>query len=263
MAYYNRPEFLRRTLQAYYNISKSIIKDCEFIIVDDKSSIDALAKPIANEFKDKLNITVFDRIDKDDINPAVAINLSVKLATSDTILITCPETMPGTSFIEHILNRDIKNNEYILVPCYSISQEIQNKINLIPLDDENYIKHILEIITINPISHKFAGGDGWYSHPIYRPALFYFCATLKRKYFLEMDGIDEDFRYGWGYEDTDFVRRLQLRNPTITWLDSELCLHQNHYTNNASRPNQVQVEGTIRNKKLYENKEKLKKWKVL
>lgn len=262
VAYYNRPEFLRRTLQAYYNSHGSEIQDCEFVIIDDGSNTELLAEPVVNEFKDRLNTKTFYRTDKDDLDPAVAINMSVNMASSDLILITCPETMPGTPFIKNILNRDIQDDEYLMIPCYSVSQEFQKSINLLDLCDKNYTNNVLNTVKIIPKSHTVAGGEGWYSHPIYRPTLFYFCSILKKRYFLEMDGIDEDFRYGWGYEDTDFTRRLLLRNPKVTWLESEICFHQNHYNGDANRNNTIQAEGLALNMRLYEEKKKLNKWKV-
>lgn len=252
IAYYNRPEYLKRTLSLYYILHQERIKDYEFIIIDDGSRNDLRASLITKEFEDKMDIKVFYRENKDDINPAVAINASIKLAKNDTILITCPETFPASPFLYEI-NKQIMNiNEYLLIPCYSIPVNSQLEIEKLDLSD---INGILKCINLYPRIVNSEGDDGWYSHPQFRPVLFYFAAVIKKRYFFHIGGIDEDFRYGWGYEDDDFCRRIKLNGTKISWLSNSFCLHQYHYTNpNTTRQDDIRIEGWRRNKELFDKK---------
>jgi len=262
MAYYNRPDYLRRTLVAYYNIHRGD-PGCEFIIVDDGSRDDLRAALVAKEFEYKLDIKVFYRENKDDINPAVAINSSVKLASEEIVIITNPETIPVTPIIYQLNSDQFQDNEYIIVPCYSIPLQSQNAINQIDVNNEDYVKEVLNFINFNSRGPEFEGDDAWYSHSIYRYVLFYFTAVIRKKYFFDIGGIDEEFRYGWGYEDTDFVERLQINQPKISFLTDAVCLHQFHYNNSeVTRDDRTRYEGVRRNRELYLlKKESRESWK--
>lgn len=252
MAYYNRPDYLARTLAMYVEQhGKNILQYAEFVIVDDGSSDEHRAAKVAEKFKKYLNIRVYYRENKDDINPAVAINASIGLAKNKLVVITCPEIMPATPYLEAIT--DVAHNDYLLVPCYSVSQDRQKIFESIK--DSTSLKNITSTMFTNPMPIRNDGDDGWYSHPFFRPVLFYFTAAITKDFFFEIGGIDEAYRYGWGYEDTDFVERLKLHKPNIRWKDNELCIHQNHYVNSdASRPDPVKIAGWERNRQLFAEK---------
>ena len=261
IAYYNRPDYLRRTLSAYLNIHNYDLSMTEFIIIDDGSWDNLRAAPVCKEFSDRLDIKCFYRENKDDINPAVAINSSVRLASGEIIIIANPETMPVTPIIHQInLGADFQDNQYTPVSCYSVDGWKQNGINVLDINSPTYVEDILKIVELKPQQANEEGVDGWYSHPVYRPVLFYFMAVMKKEYFWKLGGIDEDFRYGWGYEDTDFVKRLLNDQPLLLTLPGATCLHQFHYYyqnegNQYVRPYTTVWEGRQRNERLY-----LQKW---
>ena len=183
-------------------------------------------------------------------------NTSIRLASNDVVLLTCPETFPASSILYEIEKKNFDDNEYFLIPCYSIPSYSQQEIEKLDCSD---IKNILKQVNFYHKTVVNEGDDGWYSHYYYRPVLFYFAAAMKKKYFLEdIKGIDEDFRYGWGYEDTDFVRRIEKNNTKISWLKNGFCLHQFHYTNqDTTRNDDLRIEGWKRNKELFIKKGEL------
>lgn len=256
MAYYNRPKYLERTLALYYEVHEHKLKDVEFVIVDDGSEDDHRASKIIKKFDNKMDIRLFYRENKNDINPAVAINTSVMLAKNNRVIITCPEIFPATPYLHHI-PKYIFKNDYYLIPCYSISQERQKTLE--SFSEYSEINNILPHMVTRPVAIKHDGDDGWYSHEFFRPVWFYFTAMIRKDFFFTLGGIDEDFRYGWGYEDTDFVERLKKSDPYIFWMNNDYCIHQNHYDNkNASRPDKVKIEGRSRNRALFEQKNNIK-----
>lgn len=69
----------------------------------------------------------------------------------------------------------------------------------------------------------------WYSHPTEGPRAGWkinFCQAARRDLLLKIGGFDETFQ-GYGGEDTDFERRLELAGARLVYADT-LCAHQWH-----------------------------------
>jgi len=197
------------------------------------------ARNVVPEFKDLLNINLIERRQTPGSNPAIPINIGIKEASGEIVVITNPECMPVTSILESVSGLEWHN--YWVSPCYSVSKEYQKQINA--MDNTNpYFPHYVDsLIPYNSKSLACEGDDAWYEHPLIIPRMYYFFAAIHRLEILSIGGIDEDFDEGVGFEDDEFIHRIRLNNFECTHL-KDLVLHQNHYTG-PSKP--------LTNKRLY------------
>jgi glycosyltransferase involved in cell wall biosynthesis len=72
-------------------------------------------------------------------------------------------------------------------------------------------------------------GSGWYNHP-FNPRMLHFCNAYSRKTMIALNGLDERFAGGLGFDDNDLVRRTeQLGTQTrITDETMPFVVHQQH-----------------------------------
>jgi glycosyltransferase involved in cell wall biosynthesis len=250
MTFFNRQDILRRTLAAYFNAHAGHLDDAEFIILDDGS--EHRAATVAKEFSKRMNIKLFYRELKDDINPAVAINSAVRLASHEHIILTSSDVMPLTPVIQQFSKYTFLQNDYVSINCYSACKGAQDKINSLDTNSLTYVRDIQNMFQFKPKGPSIAGDDSWYSHPVYRPELLYFMSLMKKQFFWDIGGIDEDFRYGTAYEDTEFCHRLKKYNARAMWLLEGLSIHQYHYGNSENQ----EVEKWTRNRDIYFEKVK-------
>lgn len=258
MAYYNRPRLLENTLWSIFHAT-STIDDFEVVIVDDVSSSEKAAKNVTQQFSDKMDIKVFERKRKKGVNPCIPINASVLKSSGDIIIICNPENLHLTPIVNQIAAKFLYgDSRYIIGTCYSISKENQNLINSIDFSKKESLSDLRKIERKNK-SVTFDGDDGWYCHPVYRPAPYYFMAAMLREDFMEMGGLDEDYDLGNGYEDDDFTSRLQKKGIPFEFAYDILSLHQNHYKHVGLR---MQPGGTQNNQLLFQRKVSDPKWRV-
>ena len=245
-------------MAAYYHVHESngqagdewpcrskVLQDTEFVIIDDGS--EKRAEPIAKEFSNKMNIKLFYRELKDDINPAVAINTAVKLASHENIVLTSSDVMPLTPILSQLSRYTFSSNDYVLANCFNVSKVVQEKINALDVNSGTYTKDITTLIPFNQSGSAGPGYDCWYSHSKYRSAPLYFMALMRKEFFWAIGGIDEEFRYGTAYEDTEFCSRLVKHKANILFLLESLALHQYHYDNSINQ----EPEKWNRNRDIY------------
>lgn len=235
MAYFNRPDHLRRTLAAYLNVHGGAVP-AEFAIVDDKSDPGLEAQPVADEFRDRLDIKVHYRADKDDVSEMRTINDSVRMASGEIVIVANPEALPCSPIIHQIRSISTRlKNTYLIVPCYSVSPERQRMISSLDCGSATFVRDILARMEFSPRGAMTDGDDAWYEHPVFRPRGYFFTAAMRRDEFLDMGGVDEDFRFGWAYADDDFRRRLEVKGVSFVSLGDAVVLHQYHYDSQTDR----------------------------
>ena len=258
-AYYNRKKALWRTLKT---IEKSDFKNFEFIIVDDASDSSQRIEDLAEEF-DFIKLVRIEPEDKHHINPCIPFNLGFSLVTGDIVIIQSPECLHMGDVLNFVANTS-KDNQYLVFSCYSLSNNIDNKLNFV---DFNLPLVELELAIINAIgefstkSCDIVGRyDSWYAHPIYRPSYFNFLVSMSTKDLRELGGFDERFADGHAYDDTEFVSRINKKKMDIKLIEKPFCLHQFHQSVLHNVPDFMAKE--IKNRKLYEECVKLPHYKV-
>lgn len=128
-------------------------------------------------------------------NPSLALNLGVRNAKYDNIIITSPEVMPRTDVLSQ-LEEVIDQN----VVCQVFDESVEG--------DTGF-----------SLVHKGYRDDN--------PGM-YFLAKFNRKDIEAINGWDEDFMKGYAYEDNDFGERWVRAGLPFTVREDIQAVHQYH-----------------------------------
>ena len=117
-AYFNRRTLLINTLQS---LTKSKIKDFEFIVVDDCSSDEHRIEDLSITYP-FLKVIRIEPHQKWYTNPCVPFNIGFKEAKGDIIIIQNPECYHYDDILSYTLS-NLTKNDYFSFGCYSLSRE--------------------------------------------------------------------------------------------------------------------------------------------
>ena len=210
---FNRSALLERTLESIY---AQQYRDFEVIVVDDGNDGD-----LTTDACRRFDVRYFKRYDRPSLiysNPAIPNNIGVRKALGEVVI--------------------LQNAE-----CSHASEElILNLANAVGENDA-----VFAAVASLGIGGQF---QGYYCHPVKRPAPYFFCGALKKKWFEDLRGFDEDYT-GYGYDDDDFADRLMQSGVNILFTDTVMAYHQWH-TPTSFNPELDPRQAY--NKKLYEEK---------
>jgi glycosyltransferase involved in cell wall biosynthesis len=235
MSYYNRLPLLKYTLETISNtnVKKS---DFEIIIVDDFSNNENNIDYLSN-FRG-LNIKIIKMSEKRHIknycNPCIPFNVGFAAAQGDKILIQNPECCHVGDIID-FCDKNIDDSSYFSFSCYSCDEAELKKL------------HESNTLIINEKSVMSDGDSGWYNHPIHRPVGYHFTSCITKNNLMKLNGFDETFANGHGWDDNEFLYRIGLLKLDIKLIISPFVIHQFHY-------NSGPIDGTFNinnNKDLY------------
>lgn len=189
----DRVPLLRSTL-AEYNSYRHADPDVEFLIVSRTiKSLAGLPEP------GRLHLINYEWTGEH-FCPALALNLGVKHAKAERIIITCPEVKPWTDVLFQ-LGR-VKPGNYV---CQVYDQHEDGKF------DGSFRDHPL-------VNSSYRGET---------PA-YYFLAMFRRHVFHSLNGWDLDFMGGYASEDDDFGARFIRAGFQHKVLDAIQAIHQYH-----------------------------------
>lgn len=210
--YYDRLPQLINTINS---LNKYKRDDFEFIVVDDASP--AELTHLNNEFP----LAVLRMQNKTWFNSCVPFNRGFQFALSrnpDIIILQNAECYHEGDIIGYA-EQHLNEHNYISFPCYSLSK-----------DD-----------TCPPvqINNRCAARDGdsaWYNHPWYRPVGYHFCAAITAGNLHRLNGFDERFMGGIGYDDNYLLHQIEMMGLKIEIPPEPYVFHQWHYTNKNNDP---------------------------
>jgi len=198
---FNRDNLLKHTLNSYTR--QTIFKDIEIIVVDDFPFTDS-CQNLCKQYN--VNFISTKRNNSDWRGPCISINIGVKKATADIIVITNAEMyILDNNSLENLINMVNKNDLF-----YSTASFIK--------DDDGRFLNGLE-------SNNIFNGD-INNFPNLRNTLPFFMAIRKDIVF-EIRGYDEEFCNGVGADDRDFVERIQKYGCSMKVSDSKI-IHLYH-----------------------------------
>ncbi len=132
---------------------------------------------------------------KTGFNPSKALNIGVREAKYDKIIITSPEVKPITQVLEQLATMPREN-----VVCHVV--------------DENIEGNQLTVL----VSRDFRSDN---------PGM-YFLAMFQKSDIERINGWDEDFMKGYAYEDNDFGERWVRAGLPFKVIDEIKAVHQYH-----------------------------------
>lgn len=214
MAYYDREPQLLKTLKSFEQY-----KDKDFVVIIVNDGPTPLPMQIFTDYDFK--IYTFSTLNNQWHNSAPAYNYGLYMAAgelTDIVIIQNAECYHAGDIIGYA-EKHLTDKNYISFGCYSLSQsdELPPKI-------------------MWPEGASFDGHSAWYNHPIHRAVGYHFCAAITKDNLRKLNGFDERYAYGIGYDDNDLVNRVKNLGLTIEITEDPFVFHQWHYVHGARDP---------------------------
>jgi len=225
LPYYNRKNLLLNTLKSFNKFYEN--KNVEVVIIDDGSNSE---NRLEDSLNFNLNIKLIRLENKNGINPCYPYNVGVRNSSGDIIILSSPETFHTKDMFDISNNfKKLTNETYLLfsVFCLTDITKLENIEDQIPKFHKN--------LGINGYSYNNNIGS-WYCHSKYRPNGLNFLSAITRENYYKLSGFDERFRFGTGFDDTEFRDRLIDNNIKFIYLDDAIAIHVNHEVVNNSLP---------------------------
>jgi hypothetical protein len=189
MPYWNRQAELDRSLAAY---RRHYGYKLEFSICDDGSKVPVVAPDCI--------VTTLPRHDHA-LNPCVPINVAVRASFGNVIVITNPEIEHREPVFRDMFKTLQGPDDYVTASCYEEDRDMWLAGPRTPY-----------------------GKNG--RQPVPRGAHFHFCAMLHRELFERAGGFDEEYRFGLGCEDNDWLWRLHSVGARFKHVDKPVYHHR-------------------------------------
>lgn len=211
MAYHNRRSQLIKTLESIDKSNYDKTK-LQIIIVNDNS----FEEHSINDLKMDFEILIINIKEKQKqwINSCIPYNIGFNHIKYDKVILQNPECYHNGDVISDV-NQRLNNETYISYGCYSLTPQNSKKEDF---KDVN----ILEKECISPL------GDGWYNHSVYRQVYFHFCAALTYESLAKLNGFDERYKDGIGFDDNEIILRIRNMDLELKIIDKPHVFHQAH-----------------------------------
>jgi glycosyltransferase involved in cell wall biosynthesis len=202
MTYYNRQTQLNRTLESFSQYDPD---EFRVVIVDDGSPED-IRLP-----ETKFEVVVLKMYNKTWVQCDPTYNIGFHYALlkrPDIIIIQNAECYHLGDVLSYAKRVDDKS--YISFGCYSQGRG--------------------EVIgsVINNRCATHGGDSAWYNHPIYRPVGYHFCSAITAENLLKLNGFDERFAFGIGYDDDYFLHQIRCLGLKVEITSDPIVIHQWH-----------------------------------
>ena len=250
-SYYNRKAQFINTLKTIQRSAQ--IDNVELIVVDDCSAEEHRLEDIIIDYP----FVKLIRLNSEDRwynNPCVPFNVGIKAATGDIVILQNPECLHVGDILSDVVSK-INDNVYLTYAVYSINKETTSYLYDLPYDNEYIFKMIKsQISPMNNIDYSGEGQACWYNHSIYRPASYHFVAAISKINMDKLNGFDERYSNGIGFDDDELLHRIKLLGLKIQIHDEPFAIHQWHYSENnffAKSPNIG--EALAKNRLTFEN----------
>lgn len=217
--YFNRKQLFYETLKS---ISRSEYKDFELIAVDDCSSPEHRIEDLVAEFP-FLKIIRQEKESKWYINPCVTFNIGLREAKGDIIVLQNPECLHVQDVLT-FLSKYTNDSNYISISAYGLDPPLTKTI------PERNANNTLSDFLISLPQRGYIGGTalGWYNHSKYRPVHFHFCSAMTRTNMAKLNGFDERYAHGIGYDDDEIIVRIKILGLKLVIVDNVSVIHQYH-----------------------------------
>jgi len=219
-SYYNRKELFYETL---LSITRSKFKDIELIVVDDCSSLQHRLENFLEEFP-FLKIIRLEKEKKWYTNPCIPFNIGIKASKGNIIVLQNPECLHVHDVLSYI-NESVNDSNYVTISAYGLDPKTTA---IIPEYRNDNIPNLLKSLP----QRSYTGGSksGWYNHSLYRRVYYHFCSAITRTNMAKLNGFDERYATGIGYDDDELIIRIRRLGLEMIIEDKISVMHQYHNT---------------------------------
>lgn len=242
-AYYNRKNLFYNTLKS---IAKSKFKNFELIVVDDCSSKEHRLEEYLIEFP-FMRIIRIEKQDKNHINPCTPFNIGIRASVGNIIILQNPECMHVHDVLSYV-SENMRDDTYISMSAYALSDKSEPEL-LSNIKNNTVLKYLKQQPQRGHDGNPSIGG--WYNHSVYRPVHYNFCSAISSANMNKLNGFDERYANGIGYDDSDFIQRIKRLGLKLIIADDVSVIHQFHPTHYYTLPNQGEL--TERNRLIFCN----------
>lgn len=137
------------------------------------------------------------------LNPCVPINRGVAASSGDIVAISGPEMMHRTPILEQMRDElGDDESKYVMAACWYPARRAWHCHSTLKRSDDGDVGSILP-----------PGAD------------YHFMSMMHRSLWGAAGGFDEDYRHGFGYDDPDFVMRLNRAGAKFLIRDDLVVEH--------------------------------------
>lgn len=214
LPYYNRPELFNTLLSFRHHYKER--KDLEIIIVEDSKNIEAkhdLLLYILSDFKDLNIIHINDPLES--YSPCHKYNLGVSVSRGHFIILSSPEIFHEENVLAGLdkeYDEDI--NAYVVCSCRSVFFDKK-------LDNFEEFKNYR-------VNGEYSDYESWYQHSTHRNVMFHFCVGILKDNYIRIQGFDERYCKGLGFDDNNFLHRVLAGSLRLVFRDDLITLHVEH-----------------------------------
>lgn len=227
MTYFERKLQILNTLESF--IKHNYGDDIEVVIIDDGSRKEPLALEEAN-YPFNIKIIAINPEKKWYHNSCIPYNIGFSHCQGDIIIIQNAECFHLGNVVAYA-SQNLNDSNYLSFSCYSLNEIATAELSK-DLDLENKRKEIALEDTIA----KKDGDNGWYNHSVLKPVGYHFCAAITKKNLEKLGGFDETYAKGVGFDDNEFLYRVNEAFLRIRIIDDVPVLHQYHYADRTTSP---------------------------
>jgi len=218
--YYDRLPQLKRTFISFVD-KYTHRSDWEVIIVEDSKQTEQQSQELEDfllSVKEHIPFIWIKSQAKNAYNPSQAFNEGVQVSIGDIIILSNPECSHTTDILSGLDEEFEKDPDcYVVCSCLALKEK--------------------------------KGENKWYQHSKYRNECYHFCSAISQANFKSIQGFDERYTQGYGYDDNSFRDKVKRAGLHFVLRDDLLVLHQWH---SKVRPINYK-ELLYRNRRLYES----------
>ena len=250
-SYYNRKVQFLNTLKTI-KLSEQI-DNLEIIVVDDGSSNEQKLDDVIVDYP-FVKLIRIEPEEKWYANPCIPFNKAINAATGDIIVLQNPECLHVGDILTNIVN-NLTDSNYITYSVYSADYNATLDIKNYDFNKNDVFNLIRNRLTpFNTQNYVSEGMCCWYNHSEHRPCAYHFIAAITKKNMDALNGFDERFANGIGFDDDEFLFRVRKLGLDVQIIDSPFGVHQWHYSeNNFFARVQNPVAASHRNSNIFNN----------
>ena len=224
MTYFNRQKQLERTLESFRQYDPDSFR---VVIVDDGSDEEIKLPELGFE------VVILKTYRKTWMQGDPAWNIGLYYALlkePEIVIIQNAECYHVGDILSYA--RRVNNKTYISFGCYSQSKDGSDIFNK---------------------GASFGGESAWYNHPVYRTVGYHFCTAITSDNLKRINGFDERFSFGAGYDDDYLLHQIKSLGLNIEITSEPYVVHQWHESNKTYNNDLYKKNETIYKELIKEN----------